>query len=415
MAISKVLQKLKHPIKTASPKNRKGPSILRRLLLACLSFGLFVGAVFPAYADIFVDWKPGMFGWFTTGCLLAGFTIGLVNYVLVKRILVKPLNNLSVVAQAVVQKDLTSKCSIQSTDVLGDIVDSVNMMVETLQDLIAEISQKVSLVGQSSIQMNTHTLETSDAARKQQDETSMVATAINEMALTVQEVARNAQQALDTAKDANEHTDSGKALVTESMGNIDGLANEVARATDTIEKLALESEAMGQVLEVITGIAEQTNLLALNAAIEAARAGEQGRGFAVVADEVRALATKTHESTQEIQGMIEKIQSGTRDAVDVMQGARDQARTGVEQISKVVETLMDINKMVSQISDMNNQIAQATHEQTTTTEEVNKNISAINHEAQLTSESAKKSLEFNERLTDMTGELQELVLLFKTS
>ncbi len=212
---------------------------------------------------------------------------------------------------------------------------------------------------------------------EQKDEVDKVATAMTEMSATVHEVARNATEAAEAAQRADEETSKGKSVVSQAIEAIDLLANEVNDAAQVIHRLEQDSDEIGAVLDVIRGIAEQTNLLALNAAIEAARAGEQGRGFAVVADEVRTLAQRTQQSTQEIQNMIERLQSGAQDAVKAMEQGRSRAQVGVEQAAEAGTSLETIAQAVGTISDMNTQIATAAEEQSVVAEEINLNIVAI--------------------------------------
>jgi methyl-accepting chemotaxis protein len=212
---------------------------------------------------------------------------------------------------------------------------------------------------------------------KQKEEIDKVATAMNEMSATVQEVARNATEAAEAAHRADSETTNGKNVVAQAIEAIDLLANEVDDAAKVINRLENDSEEIGAILDVIRGIAEQTNLLALNAAIEAARAGEQGRGFAVVADEVWTLAQRTQQSIQEIQNMIERLQAGAQEAVKAMQQGRTRAQAGVEQAAAAGTSLETITAAVGTISDMNAQIATAAEEQSVVAEEINLNITSI--------------------------------------
>jgi len=202
-------------------------------------------------------------------------------------------------------------------------------------------------------------------------------------------------------------------VVTEAIGGIDSLLSEIGQAAEVIKRLGEQSDNVGVVLDVIRGIAEQTNLLALNAAIEAARAGEQGRGFAVVADEVRTLATRTHESTQEIQAMIEKLQLGARDAVKAMENASSKAQDESDHVERAAESLAMIAGQVSGINDMNTQIATAAEEQTKVTEDINRNVVNISQRADATAENARRNQEVSEELVALAAQLDELVSRFK--
>jgi len=248
---------------------------------------------------------------------------------------------------------------------------------------------------------------------RQQTETDLVATAINEMSATVQEVATNASDAETAAQNAKTESLNGTKVVMDTIDSINTLANEVEHSAEVIHKLEEDAGQISDIVNVIRGIAEQTNLLALNAAIEAARAGEQGRGFAVVADEVRTLASRTQESTTQIQEMIEKLQAGTRKAVTAMNANREKAQETVEHASKTSDSLLAISSAVQIINDMNTQIATAAEEQTAVAEEINKSIINISQVAEESTAGSELTLASSNDLTNLAGELVELVLKFR--
>ncbi|WP_198243866.1 methyl-accepting chemotaxis protein [methane-oxidizing endosymbiont of Gigantopelta aegis] len=212
---------------------------------------------------------------------------------------------------------------------------------------------------------------------------------------------------------ANEETDEGKQMVLNATHAIQHLTDQIKNTASVIQQLQLDSDNINTVLEVIRGVAEQTNLLALNAAIEAARAGEQGRGFAVVADEVRTLAGKTQESTEEINQVIDKLQNGVRNAVSVMEQSQADALQVVEQAEKASESLQDISSAVSRISEMNNQIATAAEQQSATAEEINQNVLNVKQEAEKTSSRARQATTAHQQLAELAAELQTLFAQFK--
>jgi len=309
--------------------------------------------------------------------------------------------------------NLTVRADYQGKDELGRVANAFNRMGERFQAMVQQLSGATSQLAAAAEETSAVTEQTSSGIRQQQSETEQVATAMNEMTATVQEVAHSAASAAEAAHKADEEALAGKQVVTRTIDVIDSLASEVEKAAGVIHQLEQDSEQIGTVLDVIRGIAEQTNLLALNAAIEAARAGEQGRGFAVVADEVRTLASRTQQSTAEIQGMIEKLQNGAANAVKVMEASRTQAQAGVEQVAQAGASLDSITRAVGTINDLNAQIASAAEEQSSVAEEINRNIVNISQVADQTSQGAQQTAAASEELARLAEQLQSLVGQFR--
>jgi methyl-accepting chemotaxis protein len=241
----------------------------------------------------------------------------------------------------------------------------------------------------------------------------MVASAMNEMSATVQEVAQHASRTAAASSGADDQSRVGVTLASEALDGIDGLIQQIEQAAEVIRRVETDTASIGMVLGVINGIAEQTNLLALNAAIEAARAGEQGRGFAVVADEVRTLASRTQKSTGDIQATIEQLQHGVRNAVSVMEGARTRAYAGSDCVAKAAQSLNVIAGEVGTINDMNMQIATAAEEQTAVAEEINRNITTISDIADTTAADAQQTAQISDELVRLAAELSRLVSRFR--
>lgn len=311
--------------------------------------------------------------------------------------------------------DLTCRIDIQSRDEIGRMSSALNKMLEKFCRSIEKVSGSTTMLAAASEQMSAITQQTSDSVTRQFAEIDQIAIAINQMTATVQEVANNANDAAQAAQAANTESTNGKTTVEAVIDSISQLSDELQRGSDVIQHLSRKSENIGTVIDVIKGIAEQTNLLALNAAIEAARAGEQGRGFAVVADEVRTLASRTQQSTIEIEGMIEQLQKETKGAVQVMQTSQDISQRSVEHAARAGDALTTINTSVNAINDMNTAIASAARQQTTMTEDINQNIESLRMAAQQTTEGAGQTTLSSQELSQLAVELQHLVAQFKTS
>lgn len=389
-------------------------SILRQLFLSFLGFGLLVALIFPFYAEFFVEWKPGMYAWFVTGCVVAGLSIEVANYYLVKLILLKRMSQLASIITAVSNKDVTPKCGLISKDMMGDICSGMNQMTSTLREMIQQINVDAEELKGASCTMRTVLGNSSDETQNQLVQVERVAAAMQEMAASALEIARHAEESARVTSDADVQSDEGKVVVVEAMSAVDTLANMVGKASKVINNLESESENIGSVLAVINGIAEQTNLLALNAAIEAARAGEHGRGFAVVADEVRTLATRTQQSTEEISNMIDNLQTGTREAVAVMECGQEQAAKGVDLTEKATEILAEISGSIRTLKDMSSQIAGASQEQSTVIEDVNQSVLSINEVCEQTSEDMKKVSATSKEVASNAEKLHYMVADFKT-
>ena len=309
--------------------------------------------------------------------------------------------------------DLTVQIAAHSKDEVGLLAQNFNLFVARLHGIVSRLRDvTVELAAQSRTQA-AGAEERSQRVRQQQDEIVMVATAVTEMASATQEIAGNAEFAATTSGDAVRLAVAGQSQVGQSQRSISGLAGEVADASQTIHELDGHAHKISGILATISGIAEQTNLLALNAAIEAARAGEQGRGFAVVADEVRVLSRRTHDSTAEIQQMIEALQQTTRRAVGGMETSRQLAGTSVEDAEAANQSLARINEAIGAISDMATQIAAAAEEQTSVTGEISRNTENIRHVSQTLAAQAKEEAAQAAELKSLTERLEQEIGRFR--
>ena len=309
--------------------------------------------------------------------------------------------------------DLRRRIDVKGSDGIDALGRIFNGFIEKLQNIISQVVGDSSNLVDVATHLNTISASSSNSALQQQGKIEQVATAMNEMSATASEVASNARLAADAAQDADNDVNAGMDIVGQTVTSINSLASEVERANDVIRTLQSDSEEIGSVLDVIRGIAEQTNLLALNAAIEAARAGEQGRGFAVVADEVRTLASRTQESTEEIQKMIERLQNGANDAVDVMEESHIQAKNSVDQASKTGEALQKITSAVTTINQMNLQILNAAEQQTSVAHEIDVSLNQINQASFESVANSSEASQESENLNQLASHLQELMMQFK--
>ena len=317
------------------------------------------------------------------------------------------------VATASANGNLTLRADVSSNDEVGMLAGHLNAILDNFRNAFLEIRDASERLVNASGEVASVSRDTSAGVERQQSETEQVATAVNEMTATVQEIARNSVQAAQAATQGNEEASKGRRIVAEAIDSMDVLSQQVDRTVEVLQKLKTDSGNIGVVLDVIRSIAEQTNLLALNAAIEAARAGEQGRGFAVVADEVRTLAQRTQQSTREIQEMIQRLQTGVGEVASTMEQGQQQTRAAVEKVSEAGGSLQSITSSVGVITDMSTQIATATEEQSKVAEEVNRNISNISSAADLTATAAQRAATATEEIASLSRHLRALVQKFK--
>lgn len=325
----------------------------------------------------------------------------------------RSLNEAGEAAAAIADGDLTRPMSAAGNDEVGELLMKLTAMRWNLLQIVEQVMTSSSQLASSAKVVAEITNQTTNGVKQQQNEIDQVATAMNEMTATVQEVARNAERAAAGAQSADQSAKSGVLLASEAMTGIDALVNAVEKSATVIHELEAESDNIGAVLDVIKSIAEQTNLLALNAAIEAARAGEQGRGFAVVADEVRTLASRTQKSTQEIHTMIERLQSGASNAVRAMEQARAQGKKGVEQVERTARSLTEITEGVATIKEMNLQIASAAEEQRTVAEAINRNVVNISQSSIESAHGSVQTANASQDLAHLATALQTVVSRFK--
>jgi methyl-accepting chemotaxis protein len=338
---------------------------------------------------------------------------GLIAAWAITRQIIIPLNQTLKVAERVASGDLSHNLDSARQDELGQLQRAMQSMTVGLRELIGGISDGVTQIASAAEQLSAVTEQTSAGVNSQKVETDQVATAMNEMAATVQEVARNAEEASEAAVAADQQAREGDKVVGEAIAQIERLASEVGNSTVAMGDLKRESDKIGSVLDVIKSVAQQTNLLALNAAIEAARAGEAGRGFAVVADEVRSLALRTQKSTEEIEELIVGLQSGTQQVATIMDNSRDLTDSSVELTRRAGSALASITRTVSTIQAMNSQIATAAEQQSAVAEEINRSVLNVRDVSEQTSSASEETAASSAELARLGIYLQTLVGRFR--
>nr|WP_122523707.1 methyl-accepting chemotaxis protein [Pseudomonas viridiflava] len=347
------------------------------------------------------------------GCILLVLALGILAAVIITRQITRPLQETLAIVDRIASGDLTHNEVVTRRDELGVLQQGIQRMGATLRDLISGIRDGVTQIASAAEELSAVTEQTSAGVNSQKIETDQVATAMHEMSATVHEVARNAEQASVAAADADKEARAGDKVVGEAIGQIERLAAEVVRSSDAMTVLEQESDKIGKVMDVIKAVAEQTNLLALNAAIEAARAGEAGRGFAVVADEVRGLAQRTQQSTEEIESLVAGLQNGTRQVSEIMLGSRTLTDSSVELTRKAGVSLESITRTVSNIQAMNQQIAAAAEQQSSVADEISRSIVNVRDVSEQTAEASEETAASSVELARLGGQLQMLVSHFR--
>ncbi len=382
-------------------------------LLIKLPLSAVLGDLNKLQSDLQEQGSTDTFGMLMVGLLIAA--IGLLVAWFVGFSIARPLRQMVSMLDDIAkgEGDLTRRLDVERSDELGHIAAGFNTFLSKLQGMISQVVSSVQKVSDSSEHTADIAIRTNQGVQQQLQEIEMVATAVHEMTATAQEMASNATHAASAASHADQAASQGKSVVHSTAEAITALAGEIGRAVGVVQTLAKDSENINAILTSIRGIAEQTNLLALNAAIEAARAGEQGRGFAVVADEVRNLAQKTQQATEEIQTMIQQLQSGTRDVVKVMQDSQAKTDNSVHHAREAAASLEAITQAVSVINDMNNQIATAAEEQSAVAEDINRNVNSIGGVANQVASGADEASAASAELTKLAEQQRRLINQFR--
>jgi len=350
-----------------------------------------------------------------TTLLFIGLLVGGGIAWLTTRLISNPLK-MAVVAMKDIAEgdgDLTQRLQVRGEDEIAQMAIAFNQFAANIQELLAQVLESADKISSSSEQMASASANAENSIQKQNSETEQISTAVEEMSMNAQEVAQNAELAADAARNADTETTEGRRIVTDALHSVGRLADETQAAADVINKLGIDIQGISSVIDMIRGVAEQTNLLALNAAIEAARAGEQGRGFAVVADEVRTLASRTQQSTQEIQDKVELLQKDAETAVTKMLGNRDIANNTIELTTTAGTSLEAITQAVARITEMSDHIARAAEQQSEVANVVSQNIANVSQLAETTEESSQNVFLGTKGLNQLAEALRENISRFK--
>ena len=347
------------------------------------------------------------------GSSIAALLVGLIASMLITRLIVKPLRSVIGIAQRIAAGDLSGQIEVSRRDEIGQLMLAMQQMGAGLSGIVSGLQAGIEQLAASAHSLSAVTEQTNREVSSQQEETEQVSTAMNQMTVTVHDVARNAEEAALAAQSADDKVDSGQVVVRQSLQRIEQLASSSASASHSIESLSAEIQNIGVVLGVIKSVAEQTNLLALNAAIEAARAGEQGRGFAVVADEVRALAKRTQQSTEEIERLVSSLRAGASASVAQIQSSGELVKLAVSDVLQTESALGSIASAVSMIQQMNQQIAAAAEEQTSVAEEINRSVTNIRASADQSAFAMRGNAASSIELASLGTELKGMVGHFK--
>jgi methyl-accepting chemotaxis protein len=352
--------------------------ILKKLQLGMLVFGISMGLVFPLYASFFVEYKTGMQLWFNAGCIIAGLMVGGFSYFLVKLILVKQLSQMALICKKISSGKIDSLLNLNSPDAIGEIAEGFNFMITTLQKVFSQITSGVNKMNNVSGALSTISSSLQQTVDREVSNISQATSATTVALESIRQMSTDLQNASEYSKDINNHSHIAEDILSESIRTMRETKKNMTNALSLMDKLSSQSSDISEIISIIDDIAGQTNLLALNAAIEAARAGEQGRGFAVVADEVRKLAEKTVSSTKRTGDIIISLQNGVEQITDAIKEHSDLVDSLQESVDRSTQTINSVFQSVNKIADIIEGIYSSINKQTESHNNINELIDKIN-------------------------------------
>ncbi|MDX1474264.1 MAG: methyl-accepting chemotaxis protein [Reinekea sp.] len=388
-------------------------SILARTFLSFVAFGATIGLIFPVFASLFVVYKEGLLFWFWLLCVAAGVSIGLMAYWIMKVILLAKLKAIADVAQHISQKDLSHTCDIHSQDMVGDIVASFNRMAAELRTLMATLSESVSRADSTAEALQTGSTQLAEDIGNQQQNIAGLHQLLSDVESHSNLIGDTLANCSVSIASADSTTEQASTQIRSMLDSNRILVSNTTESMQVMNQLATDVEAIHQVMAMINSIAEQTNLLALNAAIEAARAGEQGRGFAVVADEVRNLAARTQQSTLEIENTLGQLQQRTKTAVTLMNETQTHVTSTQENMDGVNSALVQIRDTMSDVVMQSRDIVGLMNEQAGKIVETNRRASNIDEFSQKLFASGTARQQFSEQLHQLISDLNSIIAHYR--